>query len=94
MKKFFTMLCVVLFQSLPVMAGAPGNDVLTTDYKTTRMVVDDYAFIVDLIKGAIGDRGIKINGVNLKNVTGTSPPLYGDKAKEKDAICDYFWDAG
>jgi len=34
------------------------------DYKTTRMVKDQYDFVVDGIKGAIGDRGIKINGVN------------------------------
>ena len=34
------------------------------DYKTTRMVEDQYVFVVEAIKGAIGDRGIKINGVN------------------------------
>lgn len=34
------------------------------DYKTTRMVKDQYVFVVEAIKGAIGDRGIKINGVN------------------------------
>ena len=28
------------------------------------MIKDDFTFVVDGIKGAIGDRGIKINGVN------------------------------
>lgn len=53
-----------LMVSLAVYAGAPGNDPLNTNYKTTRVVKDDFSYVVDSIKEAIGDRGIKINGVN------------------------------
>ena len=53
-----------LMTSLAVVAGAPGDDPLNADYKTTRKVKDDFSFVVDSIKEAIGDRGIKINGVN------------------------------
>lgn len=55
----------ILSVTLNAFAGAPGSDPLNPDYKTTRMVKDDYAFVVDSIKEAIGDRGIKINGVNF-----------------------------
>ena len=65
MGKLNTVIAVCLMSiGLAVSAGAPGNDPLNTDYKTTRMVKDDYAFVIDSIKEAIGDRGIKINGVN------------------------------
>jgi len=65
MKKFAVILislCVGV--SMAALAGAPGVDLSGKDYKTTKMVKDDYDFVVDSVKGAIGDRGIKINGVN------------------------------
>ena len=60
-----TVLACMLSVAMNAFAGAPGNDPLNPDYKTTRMIKDDYAFVVDGIKEAIGDRGIKINGVNF-----------------------------
>jgi len=63
-KLTIVILTFLLSLSLNAFAGAPGKDPLNTSYKTTRMVKDDFAFVVDNIKGAIGDRGIKINGVN------------------------------
>ena len=57
-------LTFLLGLSLNAFAGAPAKDPLNTSYKTTRMLKDDFDFVVDNVKGAIGDRGIKINGVN------------------------------
>jgi len=61
-KLLFTLL---LLSGLSVYAGAPGKTAQAVDYKSTFSVKDDYAFVVDAIKEAIGDRGIKINGVNF-----------------------------
>jgi len=59
------MVCTVLaLASLNTVAGSGGKDVLNRDYMTTYKVKDQYDFVVDAIKEAIGDRGIKINGVN------------------------------
>ena len=50
---------------MPAVAGSDGlKDVLNRDYMTSYRVKDQYEFVVDAIKEAIGDRGIKINGVN------------------------------
>ncbi|NOY65844.1 MAG: DUF302 domain-containing protein [Gammaproteobacteria bacterium] len=62
--KIIVMTCMLSF-TLSTFAGASVLDSLNTSYKTTRMVKDDYVFVVDSVKGAIGDRGIKINGVNF-----------------------------
>jgi len=59
------LLTLFLICGLNVQAGAPGPDKQALDYKNTYSVKDDYSFVVDAIKEAIGDRGIKINGVNF-----------------------------
>jgi len=64
MRRLLLACTVLLFATTSVYAGASAQGPVQADYKTTRMVKDDYAFTVDSIKGAIGDRGIKINGVN------------------------------
>lgn len=64
MQKLFLSLIALLFSSHLAMAGAPADDVTKRDYMTTYVVKDEFTFVLDAIKGAIGDRGIKINGVN------------------------------
>lgn len=63
-KLILVVITSILSISLNVVAGGTGKDPLNTDYKTTRVIKDDFDYVVESIKGAIGDRGIKINGVN------------------------------
>ena len=64
--QFFKLMLVTLLVifSFNTMAASGGKNVLDRDYMTTYKVKDQYDFVVDAIKEAIGDRGIKINGVN------------------------------
>lgn len=64
MRLILVLAVAIMFAASSVHAGASAQGPLQENYKTTRMVKDDYAFVVDAVKGAIGDRGIKINGVN------------------------------
>lgn len=64
MQKFFLTLIIMMFTSTLTLAGAPSDDVTKRDYMTTYVIKDDFSFVMDAVKGAIGDRGIKINGVN------------------------------
>ena len=64
MQKFFLSILLLIVSSNFALAGAPADDVTKRNYMTTYVVKDEFTFVLDAIKGAIGDRGIKINGVN------------------------------
>jgi len=55
---------ILALVSLNTVSASGGKNVLNRDYMTTYKVKDQYDFVVDAVKEAIGDRGIKINGVN------------------------------
>ena len=65
MRFLLLLLAPLLLVTTNVFAGASAEGPVQAEYKTTQMVKDDYSFVVDAVKGAIGDRGIKINGVNF-----------------------------